>query len=190
MKIVNDKIYISQGETPTYDVNVYNKKTGIPYMLDSKMETPIVEFIVRPSVYDSDKEYKLRKYLDFSDVKKFEYIPKKLTEIPTVTITEIENDDGPVDAHIEELHVYSHNGINDFYYWDGSKWVKYVFNIKFKMDYKYTSKMEAKTYKYEVVVFDATPIRENKEIVSLTNIDDKKFLLEATDFIVGGSLSE
>lgn len=190
MKIVNDKIYISQGETPTYDVNVYDKKTGIPYMLDSEMKQPVVEFIVRPSVYDSDKDYKLRKYLDFSDVKKFKRIPKKLIEIPTVTMTEIETNDDPLSSHVDELHVCSNNGINDFYYWDGSKWVKYVFNIKFKMDYKYTSKMEAKTYKYEVVVFDATPVKENKEIVALTDIDDKKFLLEATDFIVGGSLSE
>ena len=58
------------------------------------------------------------------------------------------------------------------------------------MDYPSTSKMEAKTYKYEVVLFNATPKYQNSKLIGLENIAYKKPLLEATDFIVGGSLSE
>lgn len=190
MKIVNDKIYIVQGETPTYDVDVYDRKTGIPYMVSDDIETPIVEFIVRPSLYAKDADYNLKKYKDFSDIKKFSFIPKKMEEIPSVTINEIETNYKPSTGHENELHVYSHDNVNEFYYWDGSKWNKYVFNINFKMEYDYTSKMEAKTYKYEVVIFDATPVKDGEEIIRIDNIKYKKPLLSATDFIVEGSMSD
>lgn len=190
MKIVNDKIYISQGETPTYDVNVYDKKTGIPFMLPSEMQNPIIEFIVRPSVYNRDDDFVLRKYLDFSSYKRFDYVPTVIEEIPEVSINDIENDVSPSTENMNKLHIYSHNGIKDYYYYENSSWVKYVFNITFKMNYASTSKMEAKTYKYEVVLFDATPKYQDSELIGLEDIAHKKFLLEATDFIVGGSLSE
>ena len=33
MKIINNKIYIVQGETPTYTASVIDRDTGHPYMI-------------------------------------------------------------------------------------------------------------------------------------------------------------
>lgn len=189
MKIVNDRIYISRGETPTYDVKVKDKKTGIPFMLSSGMKHPVIEFIVRPSLYSKDNDYVLKAYLDYSDFKKFDDVNISLEDIPNVTINEIEEGRAPI-SNTGKLHKYSHDGVVEYYYHDGSKWVRYEFSISFTMSHENTSKMEEKTYKYEVVLLDGDPKYDGDDVIGFNTINYKKLLLEATDFIVGGSLSE
>ena len=57
MKIINNKIYIVQGETPTYTASVIDKDTGIPYMILKTDMFPVVEFIVRPSIYNRADDF-------------------------------------------------------------------------------------------------------------------------------------
>ena len=60
MRIVNNKIYIARGETATYDVSVKDNKTGAPFTIPSGYKNPVIEFIVRPSVYDREDGYGLK----------------------------------------------------------------------------------------------------------------------------------
>lgn len=189
MKIVNDKIYIARGETPTYDVKVKDRKTGVPFILPSGLEHPIIEFVVRPSVYSKGDDFAIKKYLDFTDYPRFDdvsYFP----EVPN-GVTDADNKPLPGDE--SKLHKYARDGETDYYYYTGSEWKKYEFQISFTMLYDNTSKLEEKTYKYEVALFGAEPLYKDetkKEVIGISGIYYKKPLLEATDFIVGGSLSE
>ena len=192
MRIVNNKIYISQGETPTYSVNVIDKSTGIPMTITPQRVNPVIEFIVRPSVFSGDDDFVLRAYLPQDHVKRFSEEYKTLLDVPIVSLDEITTGDAPLSDNLNKLHRYEHDGTREFYYYDSyeRKWIEYTFEISFMMEHKYTSKMEAKTYKYEIVLFDADIVYKDGEEVGLENIRFKKPLLEATDFIVGGSLSE
>lgn len=193
MRIVNNKIYISQGETPTYTAKIIDKTTGIPMTLTPERVNPVIEFVVRPSVYSGEDDYVFRKYLILENIKRFNEEYTELTDVPIVTLDEILQNSEPLTDNTYKLHRYEHDGERDFYYFDSyeNKWIEYVFEISFRMDYEYTSKMEAKTYKYEVALFDADEIvSDERGVVGLNGIHFKKPLLEATDFIVGGSLSE
>ena len=66
MRIVNNKIYIARGETATYDVSVQDNKTGAPFTIPSGYKNPVIEFIVRPSVYDRKDDYVFKCYLDYT----------------------------------------------------------------------------------------------------------------------------
>ena len=67
MRIVNNKIYIIRGETPTYNVTVKYRDSGVPYMLTegdrAKLVNPIIEFVVRPSIYSREDDYVFRFYI-------------------------------------------------------------------------------------------------------------------------------
>ena len=54
MKIVNNKIYIGRGETPTYHVYVIDEDSGAPFIVPVGVKNPVLEFIVRPSIYDRE----------------------------------------------------------------------------------------------------------------------------------------
>lgn len=183
MKIINNKIYIAKGETPTYDVSVIDKQTEAPYMLPSGINNPVIEFIVRPSVYNRADDYVFRAYLDYSTHKKFE-----TPELVEYTDNQWDDSNAPSSGDEEKLHFrITSDGIKEYRYYENGAWVPYEFRISFMFPYEATSLMESKQYKYEVVLFGADVLPGN---AGLTNISYKEPLLEATDFIVGGSLSE
>ena len=63
MKIVNNKIYIGRGETPTYHVYVIDEDSGAPFIVPVGVENPVLEFIVRPSIYDREDDYVFKTYI-------------------------------------------------------------------------------------------------------------------------------
>lgn len=177
MKIINNKIYISKGETPTYTANVIDKETGAPLIISSGINNPLIQFIVRPSIYSREDDFVMKKDMLY-DVERFEQI-KDYEE-------DFWNDDIPGDSNV----LYRKGLDYKFYNSETEKWEPYSFEISFQFPYSDTSKMEPKTYKYEITLFGGSLKQSFGDKETPINIDYKKPLLEATDFIVGGSLSE
>lgn len=206
MKIVNNKISINKGETPTYNVAVIDRDTGAPFRLpvlpDGKARQWIVEFIVRPSIYDREDDYVFKALLLRND--------KQFTTDKIETYNYISDSDNLWDAQYSFFDEYGNTqdrtalfrkevkkgeGVWEYRYFENGEWKPYEFRINFMFPYQYTSVMEAKTYKYEIVLFGGTGADEYDKNVSYDSdlpiiIEYKKFLLESTDFVVGGSLSE
>lgn len=192
MKIVNNKITIAQGETPTYDAVVLSKDNGSPFIIqtyDSSsgtgVQNPVIEFVVRPSVYDRLQNYAFRAYLKYAG-KTF-----VSTEIKDYTGGDIWDND--VSGDSDYLYKLVTNESTTYRYYENGEWHPYELRIVLTLPYEATSLMEVKTYKYEITLFggsiDADATFQDDEI-PLSNIEYKKPLLEPTDFIVGGSISE
>ena len=183
MKIINNKIYVVQGETPTYTASVIDKDTGAPYIVLKTHMTPVVEFIVRPSIYNRADDYVYKAYLLMNNVHQFD----------TDEIIEYNQpiwEDAPLSSDAGKLHRRTLNGVSDFAYWNGSKWIPYEFEVSFYFDYDAMKKLEAKTYKYDITLYYGNLKETYVDGENPVEIVVKKPLLEATDFIVGGSLSE
>lgn len=71
MKIINNKIYIVRGETPTYDATCINPLTGEPFMIVESVNNPVVEFVVRDSVYNRKDNYVMKIHLLMYHIHKF-----------------------------------------------------------------------------------------------------------------------
>ena len=138
MQIVNNKIYINRGETPTYDVAVFDKNTGTPFMIIKGIndENPLLEFVVRPSVYSVKDDYVFKTYIDLGSVHVFD-----TDEI--VEYTEAVWDDSvvPVDEDLNKLHRRTIEGVPDFAYYENEQWIPYEFRITFMFPYEATSKI-------------------------------------------------
>lgn len=195
MKIVNNKIYIGRGETPTYHVYVIDEDSGAPFIVPVGVENPVLEFIVRPSIYDREDDYVFKTYITLDNVKRFD------SEEPVeYNDSDWDNSNPPSESNENKLFRRKiAEKEYDYRYYDStieddnedSRWVPYNFEIKFQFPYDSTSLMEAKTYKYEIVLFDAKiKYDEDGKATGLYEIIFKKFLRNATDFIVDGSLSE
>lgn len=183
-----------KGETPTYDVSVIDTETEKPFIIPSNVVNPVIEFIVRPSVYNREDDYAFRTYLDFTTHPRFDD-----SQYETGNYNELDTDDEvfwddsiqPKEADKNKLFERTVDGVKDYRYYKDGKWVPYEFRITFQFPYPATSKMESKQYKYEVTLFGADEVLyDGDTIVGLTGITNKHPLLEATDFNVGGSLSE
>lgn len=205
MKIINNRIYIARGETGTYDVAVIDKNTGAPFMLLTQNEKPayryVIEFVVRPSVYDSDEDFVFKTYLIQDDtIHKFE-----TNDVKTYTYPDWDNDYtfvDPIEGEQPKTALFRKRASEEdeweYRYYDENatgegtdyKWIPYEFRITIPFPYNEMSIIEPKTYKYEVTVFGG-PVKENPELNEIpVTVDFKLPILEPTDFIVGGSLSE
>jgi hypothetical protein len=205
MKIVNNRIYIVRGETPTYDVSVINKDNGAPFVVLEKFLNPTIDFVVRPSVYSRDDEYVFRAYLKMKNIHKF----------PTEEIVDYpvdgpwDNSVTPVPGNEQKLHrrtvATATGNVYEYSYYADGKWVRYEFRITFMFPHYATKVMEPKTYQYEVTLLggnvkvghDGKDISSDLETTQATAFDKlpidvvyKKPLLDPTDFVVGGSMSE
>ena len=204
MKIINNKIYIIRGETPTYNVSVKYRNTGVPYILTTtdsdKIKNPIVEFVVRPSIYSRDEEYVFRTYMLLEgnlslNIHRFD--SRETIEYPGTSssyTSEWSDEVSPLVGYENYLYYKVTAGVREYRYYDANratgKWVPYEFRISFQFPYEYTSIMENKTYKYEIVLLGGTLKSSYASDELPIDIDYKEPLLEANDFIVGGSLSE
>ena len=184
MKIINNKIYIVQGETPTYKASVIDRDTGHPYIILTTDLFPVVEFVVRPSIYNRADDFVYRAYFEMDHIQQF-----ATDEVEEYKLSDWT--DPPLTGDDEKLHYMNKpNGAKEYAYWDGSKWVKYDFEIEFSFDYETMKKLEAKTYKYDITLYYGQLKENSVRGENPVEIIYKKPLLEATDFIVGGSLSE
>lgn len=207
VRIINNKIYIVRGETPTYDVSVKDKDTGAPYIIPSGIVSPIVEFVIRESVYAKENDFAFRAYLDYSNQHRFD--SAEIADYNALYDSQATGsviwDDDVVPPVEDENKLFRRTVLkqSDYRYWNGSAWTPYEFRITFQFPYQATSVMEPKTYQYEVALFDGTISSSEGNVIppnvlmppasdtfSLTNISYKKPLLEASDFVVGGSPSE
>lgn len=240
MQIINNKIFIARGETATYDVTVLDKNTGIPLQIINGVndKNPIIEFVVKPSIYGGKDDYVFKAYIDKSDSHVFETDEVALYDADNLSFWDDEY--LPHEGDEEKLHRRIYNKINYFAYYlydytsegtfsdredyngyylklrddryvlintytrgivpgetvcysreDEGQWIPYEFRLTFMFPYETMAKLVAKTYKYEVTLLSGT----SKESLLLPDeipiiVDYKKPILEATDFVVGGSLSE
>lgn len=206
MRIVNNKIFIAQGETPTYSARVIDKDSGAPFMIDKAMalnadnsvRTIIVEFVVRDSAYSRDDDKRIRRHLILKPDESYhmfddlEIIP--YGGVPQFVDGDIIWDDTyvPDEANKNRLHRYESYEDNFYCRYDetNNKWVTYDFNVNVTFMYSETSVMEPKTYKYEIALFAGN--RKTNPVpgeIPIT-IEFKKRLLDLTDFTVEGSISE
>lgn len=145
MQIVNDKIKIAQGETSTYSVEVINRvgNEGIPYRLYGD-KTYYAVFTVVPDVYKNKTDRKISKYIPLDNKIRFQS-----SEIKDATSTQ-----QPTGVVENTLYRVTLPNQTPKYYVKptGGAWGEYKFDITFEFDYKDTSKLEPKTYKYDLTI--------------------------------------
>lgn len=204
MRIVNNKIFIAQGETPTYSARVIDKDSGAPFIIDKSMaldsnnnpRTIVVEFVVRDSAYSRDEDKRIRRHLILQPEVSY-HVFDDLEIVPFLGMPNFENDKiiwgdyVPTEENKNRLHRYTTYDDNFYcrYDEDSGEWLDYDFGFNVTFTYDETSVMEPKTYKYEIALFagnlkDAAPGE-----IPIT-IEFKKRLLDLTDFTVEGSISE
>lgn len=207
MRIVNNKIYIIKGETPTYTASVIDKDTGAPLIIDkglvddTNVKSLVIEFIVRKSAYSRENDYALKynlllgrdvTYHVFDDSKIASY--NDLGYEPSVdeeTNAIIWNNNAvPKDGDENRLHRYTDNGDNFYCYYDNGAWKDYEFTFNVTFAYRDTSVLEPKVYQYEIALLGGTLKSSPAVGETILNIYYKKPLLGLTDFIVEGSISE
>lgn len=193
-KIVNNKIYIGRGETPTYDVLVANRD-GSPFKIfktarDVEGDKTYIEFVVRKSIYSDDITF--RYFIDQKD--------KKVFDSDTIILVDSFVGLGqPEVEFINHLHhtyyidIVTKEEVNQYKYWDTDKWVDYEFRLTFPFQYGDTAHLENKTYWYEVTLMKGVlknPLPDNNKEFPYTSISYKKILQDPMEFILGGSISE
>ena len=207
MRIVNNKIYIVKGETPTYSASIVDKDTGAPFVVDkgiyaekkdgTKVNTLILEFVVRDSAYSRNDDFRMKYNLLIEEDENF-HVFDSTEIIPYKNLTGLDfndewNDDNVPDEGTTNNLYYRIDSLDEkayyAYYKDGH-WTDYSFDFDITFQYDKTSKMEPKTYKYEIALLGGS-LKENptgKE--TIVNVVYKKPILDLTDFIVEGSVSE
>ena len=204
MKIVNNNIYITRGETDTYNAKVINKDTGAPFILSKELLNGensgkfIVLFSVRRSEYVKDGSA-IRKYLwlnnfeQTSDGEQYDIS----NDIVLLDKTKIEDyPDGADwgehgDAFIVQNNVLYRRktklGTYDYRYYNGTEWMPYSFVIKFPFLYRDTAELAPKAYRYAMTIYGG-----NNLVITeggLENIDYKKPLVDA-QFVVEADINE
>lgn len=180
MRFVNNNIEILRSETPTIDVNFIDDKDGYPLTIPNVAGSTAfyVEFTIRKTVYDKTPVYRA-----YFNVDRYAGIE------PYVKGRDVDNITDPpaTEDKWNKLYKYTENG--KYYYYNGTEWVEYNFNVLFPLPYEATSKFEVKTYKYQFTLIGGTE-REHDANECPIVVNYNNPLLKPHDFVVGGSLSE
>lgn len=208
MRIVNNKIFIAKGETPTYSARIIDKDSGAPFMidkeialnLDQSLRTILIEFVVRDSAYSRDEDKRIRRHLILNPEESYhmfddlEIIPYEGT--PTFedgNVIQWDDTYKPEEANKNRLHRYT-DASGDMFYgrYDevADKWITYDFGFNVTFLYSETSIMEPKTYKYEIALLAGNLKDDAEPGESPIIVEFKKQILGLTDFTVEGSISE
>lgn len=212
MRIVNNVIYIKQGETPTYEAIIKNRD-GSPFVLTDVtvpgVETDdakfIVEFVVKPSSYTRNTDVNFRHYIDVSDKQIFDGTELKDYNLE-FNVSETDAQDWDTAKHPTDPSIYlyrrtykSSNGVKEHFYgyYKNNAWHDYEFTFNTIFQYPETAVMEAKKYCYEITLLFGNYNTETNnfnvgtegDYKDLPLIYYKKPLLELTDFVVEGSIS-
>ena len=83
-----------------------------------------------------------------------------------------------------------YDDVTTYAYYTNNEWKEYGFDFDITFQYQKTSKMEPKTYKYEIALLGGTLKENPEEGDTIVNVVYKKPILDLTDFIVEGSVSE
>lgn len=204
MRIVNNKIYIKRGETPTYTASVIDKDTGAPLIIDqgvfaekpdgTTVSTLILEFVVRKSAYSRDDDVALKYNLilgrdisyhvfDGEEIKSYNDLGGDVEEW---------HDDVPPKVGEENYLHRRIDGLNEkhYAYYSNGTWVPYEFTFNVTFSYDDTSVLEPKIYQYEITLLGGALKSDTKKWDTIVRPTYKKPLLDMTDFIVEGSISE
>ena len=144
MRIVNNKIYIARGETPTYSASIIDKDTGAPLIIDKglyektdgvkKVNTLILEFVVRDSAYSRDDDFRIKYNLlleqnpyfhlfDGTDILSYNDISGGYNE-------EWLDDVKPLVGFENYLYRRTDDEEDNYYaYYEDGKWVEYSFDF-------------------------------------------------------------
>ena len=182
-----------KGETPTYSAVYRDAKTGEPYKIPVNFQNPVVKFTVRDSVYDIDNArfvYNLNWDARITVKGGGHRLDDKIAtyNLPD-PITSYDWDDNYFGTYTtaSKTALYrklNANGEYDYaYFGDDDKWHEYSFRLVFEFDYIHTSKLEPKTYYYEIALFADVPTDDGSKRYKMP-------ILAPTEFIVGGTLSE
>ena len=197
MKIVNNNIYITRGETDTYKSRIIDKATGAPFVLPKISVTGeeitkfLVQFTVRKSEYSRDdadirKFLWLRGFTDTNDENQYDG-SNDIAMLDKTTWIEYPGDywGDTGDVFVPEINVLYRRktelGLYDYAYYDGSKWVPYTFSMSFPFLYTDTAELAPKAYKYSMTLYGGNNLSITSDC--LTGIDYKKPLVSA-QFIV------
>lgn len=200
MRIVNNKIYIARGETPTYSASIIDKDTGAPLIIDKGLyeggvSTLILEFVVRDSAYSRDDDFRIKYNLlleqnpyfhlfDGTDILSYNDISGGYNEEWLDTVT-------PTEGFENYLYRRTDAEEDNYYaYYEDGKWVEYSFDFDVTFRHAETSIMEPKTYKYQVTLLGGALKADPKPGETIVDVVYFKPILDLTDFIVEGSISE
>ncbi|MDY0291934.1 MAG: hypothetical protein RBR02_06330 [Desulfuromonadaceae bacterium] len=185
-KIVNDKIYISRGETATYDNYVYNLD-GSPMRIPYGEDALGIQFVVTKSQFRTSAIIFKKTLLDGND---FEL--KTFTNLELLTRAGgLDFSTPPTESEYLADGVYSYNG--EYKYPSivpdsdpiEYEWLDYFFRITFPFESEDTENAEPASYVYEVTVLRGIYDSEN----GFTTINVKIPLIEGKEFKIGGSTS-
>lgn len=191
MRIVNNKIYISQGETPTYSAVYRDKNTGEPFKIAANAQHPFVNFIVRDSVYKTMGTPRINYQINWDTAITVKGGGHRLDE-------DVLDYDGSTwsDTYFNthstsQTALYRKLNANEEYeykyFGNDDTWHDYSFRMVFPFLHEDTKELEAKTYTYEIVLtYNTTSDPESDQ----NEITYKEVILPPTEFVVGGSLSE
>lgn len=215
--IVNNKIYMSRGETPTFKTYILDID-GAPYRVSSGIGDVVVSFTIRDNIWATGDNYSFafnaiyssellsgaEQIHTFDDLEVGDYNDLYDDQGGTGTVVW---DNTIIPEEISETITTSNlykltdiNGNSTYRYYDSEavevigstdyKWIEYDFIFGFTFPYEATKALENKTYYYDIILYSGTLNADFSDGFPLANIDFKKQLLSPTDFIVGGSLNE
>lgn len=210
MKIVNNNIYITRGETDTYNAKVIDKDTGAPFVLPKDFLTSdtkkfLVQFSVRRSEYVKDGSA-IKKYIWLSgfngtqDGEQYD-ISKDIALLNSTEVIDLPeggdwkdypmyNEDKELIYPITDNVLYRRKtALNtyDYRYYDGKEWKPYSFVIKFPFLYRDTAELAPKAYKYAMTIYGGNNLVITND--GIQGIDYKKPLVDA-QFVVEADINE
>lgn len=205
MRIVNNKIYITRGETPTYSASIINRDTGAPLIIDkglyaekedgTKVNTVILEFVVRDSAYSRDEDFRIKRSLLVEQNPEFHVFDSaEILEYADISGGQNDfwddNKVQPEPGYENYLYHRIDSDDNNFYaYYVDGHWKEYSFDFDVTFRYAETSVMEPKTYKYEITLLGGSLKDNPKPWETIVDVVYNKPILDLTDFIVEGSIS-
>lgn len=186
MKVVNHKISMMRGETPTYFSSV-KFADGTPYMNTDPANLYCFEFVVRPSIYASGNDFVFRTYKKVNT----ETIPIFPSRLVIDYGEAAWNDDiGPQAGYEYYLHRLKVGDIYEYRIYKDRSWITYSFDLEITFPYSSTRHFEPKIYYYEINLLGGIMLAETPRdssvcpletiVVKIPLITPKEFKVEAS----------
>lgn len=198
MKVVNNKIYITRGETATYDLNLKYLDDDSPFRLVDN--TGKLDFIavltIKSTIYDT-KPATNQLIIDLKNAGKPIFSTNEITDIKAGNDFTYFEAHTIVESDLGKLFKAKRSSTDDTICYgyavekNGSyEWVKdYKFSLDFPFDYDVTAKLESKKYVYDVNIFWGSWDGSNENGMTSFTVAGKQIIIEPTELQVGGSLS-
>lgn len=197
MKIVNHKISMMRGETPTYSANI-KMAEDIPYIIleiEDVVKQPffVVEFVIRPTIYSKGDDFLFRRYIqvqaqlnndDLVDIPRF----KSRTVRDRVGNPDWDSvQTGEVEGYLYRQKI---GNIYEYRYLLGRVWQQYDFKVGVVFPYEETKDFEPKIYWYEINLLSGellNPVPTSMTECPITVIN-KTIILPPREFKVEASI--